>query len=80
MSCGNIHPSNSGVRGILIYRADYHCSHSTAASGDQWPDDLRLSDLGPRFVCGACGKHDVRPNFNWDNMPAGMMGYRRRAI
>jgi hypothetical protein len=34
-----------GVRGLLIYCADYHCSHSTAISADQWPDDIRLSDL-----------------------------------
>jgi hypothetical protein len=23
---------------------------------DQWPDDLRLSDIEPRFVCKVCGK------------------------
>jgi len=55
-----------GVRGILIYCADFHCSHSTAVSADQWPDDLRLSDIEPRFVCAACGKRgaDVRPDFS----------------
>ena len=33
--------------------------------GDRWPDDARLSDLGPRFVCSACGTRgaDVRPDF-----------------
>ncbi len=31
----------SGVRGILIYCADYRCSHSTAALADGWPDDMR---------------------------------------
>jgi hypothetical protein len=45
-----------GVRGILVYCADYRCSHSTAISGDRWPDDLRLSDIEARFVCKACGK------------------------
>jgi len=34
-----------GVRGLLIYCADYRCSHSIAISGDYWPDDLRLSDI-----------------------------------
>jgi hypothetical protein len=34
-------------RGVLIYCSDYH-SHSTAISGDRWPDDVRLSDLEPR--------------------------------
>jgi hypothetical protein len=25
-------------------------------TADQWPNDMRLSDLEPRFVCKACGK------------------------
>src|ERR1700730_17351930 len=33
----------SGVRGLLIYCADYRCSHSIAISADRWPDDVRLS-------------------------------------
>jgi hypothetical protein len=28
-----------GVRGILVYCADYRCSHSIAISGDAWPDE-----------------------------------------
>jgi hypothetical protein len=32
----------SGVRGILIYCADYHCRHSIAISADRWPDHVRL--------------------------------------
>jgi hypothetical protein len=40
---------NSGVRGILVYCADYRCSHSLAISADAWPDDVRLSDIEPRF-------------------------------
>ena len=53
----------SGVRGPLVYCNDFTCSHSLAISGDQWPDDVRLSDLEPRFRCTACGKRgaDVRP-------------------
>jgi hypothetical protein len=31
----------SGVRGLLIYCSDYHCSRWTAISGDRWPDDER---------------------------------------
>jgi hypothetical protein len=55
----------SGVRGLLIYCADYRCSHSVAISADRWPDDVRLSDLEPRFTCQACGHHGahVRPCF-----------------
>jgi hypothetical protein len=55
----------SGVRGILIYFSDYRCSHHVAMIADRWPDDVRLSDIEPRFVCAACGKRgaDVRPDF-----------------
>jgi hypothetical protein len=57
---------SSGVRGLLIYCADYRCSHSIAISADRWPDDVRLSDLETWFACKACDKlgADVRPNFN----------------
>jgi hypothetical protein len=66
-----------GVQGLLVYCADYRCSHSIAISGDGWPDDVRLSDIEHRFVCEVCGKRgaDVRPDFNWDKMPAGHDGY-----
>jgi hypothetical protein len=65
-----------GVRGVLIYCADYRCSHSIAVSADQWPDDLRLSE--DRFTCPACGERgvDVRPDFNWKRTPVKAMGYR----
>ena len=68
-----------GVRGLLIYCADFHCSHSIAISADQWPDHVRLSDLEARFVCNACGKRgaDVRPDFNWNKQLVAAMGYRR---
>jgi hypothetical protein len=59
---------NSGVRGILVYCSDYKRSHSIAAMADQWPADMRLSDLEPRFICTDCSKRgaDVRPDFNWN--------------
>jgi hypothetical protein len=50
----------SGVRGLLIYCSDYRCSHSTAISGDRWPDDIRLSDLELRFTCQACGTRAIK--------------------
>jgi hypothetical protein len=40
------------VRGLLVYCADYRCSHSVDVSGDPWPDDLRLSDIEPRLSAG----------------------------
>jgi hypothetical protein len=51
-----------GVRGIVVYCQDYKCSHSQAISADQWPDDLRLSDIEQQFVCGKRGAN-VRPDF-----------------
>ena len=53
-------------------------SHLITTSGDRWPDNTRLSDLEPRFVCSACGKRgaDVRPDFNWNKPAVPMMGYR----
>ena len=69
----------SGVRGILVYCADFRCSHSVALLADHWPGDASLSDIKPRFVCTACGKRgaQVRPNFRWDvKGPIGGMGYR----
>jgi hypothetical protein len=55
----------SGVHGILIYCADYRCSHHTTALADGWPDGMRLSDIEDRFVCAACGRRgaDVRPDW-----------------
>jgi hypothetical protein len=60
-----------GIRGVLVYCADYRCSRSIAISGDQWADEVRLSDIESRFVCQACGKRgeDVRPDFNWNRQP-----------
>ncbi len=57
----------SGVRGLLIYCSDYKCAHWTL-SADPWPDEVRLSDIEPLFVCKVCGKRgaDVRPDFNWE--------------
>ena len=62
--------SGGGPTGILVRCADYRCSHSVTMSADSWPDEVRLSDIEPRFVCKACGKRgaDVRPHFDPANM------------
>ena len=67
-----------GVRGILVYCADYRCSHGIAIRGDGWSDDVRLSDIEHRFICEVCGKRgaDVRLDFNWNKKPVKAMGYR----
>jgi hypothetical protein len=72
------HPCRQGVHGLLTYCANYHCKHSIAVSGDHWPDDAGLSDIGPLFICAASGKRgaDVRPDFKWNKQTVAMMGYR----
>ncbi len=53
-----------GVRGVLIY-CRHRCGHHTKANADGWADDVRLSDMEPKFICTACGRRgaDVRPKF-----------------
>ncbi|MCK1543969.1 hypothetical protein IVA98_13660 [Bradyrhizobium sp. 160] len=58
-----------GTRHLLVCCADYKCGHMVrlaSAEVDQWPDDLRLSDLEPKFTCRKCGRRgaDVRPDFD----------------
>jgi len=55
----------SGVRGLLTYCSDYHCSHWTAISGDRWPDDVRLSDLEMRFVCQEAPTYRISIGKGW---------------
>jgi hypothetical protein len=65
-----------GVRGLLVSCAQ--CTHSVATRADQWPDDARLSDLEPHFVCQVCDHRgaDVRPDFDWDRQAAAITGAR----
>ena len=30
-----------GIRDVLVFCADYKCSHSTTLSADRWPDHVR---------------------------------------
>ena len=64
---------DSGVRRVLIYCSDYKFSHHIAISADQWPDDVRLSDIEGRFLCKACGNRgaDISPNFSEGKMSLG---------
>lgn len=62
-----------GARGLLVYCADYRCGHHIKISPEtvaQWADDIRLSDLEPKFVCQKCGHRgaDVRPDFDRPKM------------
>jgi hypothetical protein len=53
----------TGERGLLVYCRDYKCNHFIKIppeEADKWPDDLRISDLEPRFVCTVCGQRGRR--------------------
>jgi hypothetical protein len=60
----------ASVHGVLVYCSDFHCSHWVRLDADQWPDDVRLSDIEGAFVCKACGRRgaDVRPD--WQGVDA----------
>jgi hypothetical protein len=62
-------------RGSNGQNAPCHFASSTPSLA--LADDVRLSDIEPRFVCQACGRRgaDVRPNFDWDKPGAVVMGY-----
>jgi hypothetical protein len=55
----------SGPTRLLVYSGDYKCAHSVVVDSDRWPDEIRLSDLEPKFTGQACGHRgaDVRPLF-----------------
>jgi hypothetical protein len=44
------------LSGVTVCCSDFRCSHGVAMNADGSADDLRLSDLEPRFVCQARGK------------------------
>jgi hypothetical protein len=62
---------SSGVRGLLVFCADYRCAHAVRIIADRWPDHIRLSDLEPLFVCQACDRRgaDIRPDWDWELSP-----------
>ena len=57
--------SGNGPRRLLVYCSDHRCSHPVVVDAAPWGDDVRLSDLEPKFTCKACGRRgaDVRPLF-----------------
>ena len=70
----------NGTRGLLAYCTDYRCSNLlklTPDRVDQWPDDVRISEIEPRLVCTKCGLRgaDLRPDFR-----PGRMGTNARAV
>jgi hypothetical protein len=53
----------SGATGVLI--CCNACGRHVERDGAAWPDDVRLSDIVPLFVCTVCGRRgaEIRPNF-----------------
>lgn len=45
-----------GYSGIIVYCRDHKCSHSEHMSADRWPDDLRITEVEPHFICTACAR------------------------
>ena len=41
----------SGVRDVLIYCRDHRCGHHIEINANSWADDVRLSDIEPKFFC-----------------------------
>jgi hypothetical protein len=41
-------------------------SNRTKVRADRWPDQIRLCDIEPHFVCQVCGKRGAadRPDFD----------------
>jgi len=64
---------DAGVRSVLVYCRDHRCSHHVEMSADQWPDNIRLSDVEPGFVCTGCGKRgaEIRPKVSQARMGTG---------
>jgi hypothetical protein len=64
-----------GVRGVLVY---CHCGHHIALDADRWPDEVRLSDVEPKFVCQGCSSRgaDVRPDFERGNPRLAIIGVK----
>jgi hypothetical protein len=47
----------AGVSGVLVYCSNYRCSHWIKLSASRrCADEVRLSDIEPRFTCEACGR------------------------
>jgi hypothetical protein len=37
---------------LIVYCGDYHCARSVAIEANRWSDDVRRSDLEPKFTAG----------------------------
>jgi len=60
--------SDNGPRRLLVYSAN-----NIVVDADPWGDDVRLSDLEPKFTCKVCGHRgaDIGPVFERPRMGTG---------
>ena len=60
---------------MLVYCADYRCTHHITVRADRWPDHVRLPDIEDGLVCTACGKRgaEVRLKFSQARTGTGYM-------
>lgn len=58
---------------LIVYCSDVKCSQSVVIEASPWADDVRLSDLEPKFTYKACGRRgaDARPQFERARMGVG---------
>jgi hypothetical protein len=58
---------------LIVYCADYKCAHSIVVDACRWGDDVRLSDLEPKFTSQVCGHRgaDIRALFEHASMGTG---------
>jgi hypothetical protein len=56
---------SSGVTGVVVFCSNHKCGHNVTMSAEQWPDEIRLSDIEQQFICKVCGHRgaEIRPNF-----------------
>jgi len=61
---------DSGPRRLLVCCGDYKRTHSVVVNADRWGDEIRLSDLEPKFACKGCSHlgADVRPLFEHERI------------
>lgn len=49
--------SSGGPTRLLVYCSDFKCSHSVVVGAAPWGDNVRLSDLEPKFTCKPATAH-----------------------
>jgi hypothetical protein len=58
---------------FLIYCRDCRCGHHIEINANCWADDVRLSDVEPKFFCTKCCQRggEIRPKFGPARMGSG---------